>query len=179
MPNRLHNTSAYRKGRVLAAMLVSIAVAVPLLLIACMPYDWVSGYEERSFDSNGERIYFTAESASGERITNSGGAFMMRGRVACVNCHGPGGEGGRVSMMMWGFNAPNITWNTLTQQEGHDEEPAGGEHEEHPPYTEETLKRAITEGTDPAGEPLKSEMPRWRMSEEDLNDLLDFMKTLE
>ena len=53
------------------------------------------------------------------------------------------------------------------------------EHEEHPPYTEETLKSAITKGINPAGEPLDEEMPRWRMSEQDLDDLVDFIKTLE
>ncbi len=64
MPNRLHNTSACRKGRFLAVLLVNTAVALPLLLIACIPYNWMSDYEERSFDSNGERIRFTAENAS-------------------------------------------------------------------------------------------------------------------
>jgi mono/diheme cytochrome c family protein len=178
MPERLRNTSAYRGRRFLAAILVAIAAAVPLILVACLPYDWVGSYEERSFGSNGERIYFTAASESGERITNSGGSFMMHHRVACVSCHGPGGEGGRVSMMMWGFSASNITWETLTQQERHDEEPSQGQHEEHPPYAEETLKRAIIEGIDPAGELLKAEMPRWRISEDDLDDLVEFIKTL-
>jgi hypothetical protein len=38
-------------------------------------------------------------------------------------------------------------------------------------------KRAITEGVDPAGEPLDLTMPRWQMSERDLDDLLEFLKT--
>jgi cytochrome c oxidase subunit II len=50
---------------------------------------------------------------------------------------------------------------------------------DHPPYTEETLKRAIIQGIDPAGEPLEWPMPRWNMSDEDLNDLIDFLKMLE
>jgi hypothetical protein len=54
------------------------------------------------------------------------------------------------------------------------------EHEEeHPPYTDELIKRAITEGLNPAGEPLDRTMPRWRMSEEDLDDLVEFLKTLD
>jgi len=51
--------------------------------------------------------------------------------------------------------------------------------EEHPPYTDETIKRAITQGVDPAGEPLEWPMPRWSMSDEDLEDLLDYLKSLE
>ena len=81
-------------------------------------------------------------------------------------------------MMMSYFDAPDITWDKLTQEEVHEEEPGEEEHEEHPPYTEVTLKRAITRGINPADESLDDLMPRWRMSERDLDDLVDFMKTL-
>jgi hypothetical protein len=82
-------------------------------------------------------------------------------------------------MMMWSFNTPDITWDNLAEMEGHGEETGEDEHEEHPPYTEETLKRAITRGIDPAGEPLDDIMPRWRMTESDLSDLVEFIKTLD
>ena len=70
------------------------------------------------------------------------------------------------------FEAPNVTWPALTE-ENHDE---GGM--EHPPYTEETVRRAIAEGLDPAGKPLEAPMPRWRMPERDLDDLAAYLKTL-
>lgn len=35
-----------------------------------------------------------------------------------------------------------------------------GEGEEHPPYTDETIKRAITQGVEPDGEPLEHERGR-------------------
>ncbi len=82
-------------------------------------------------------------------------------------------------MMMWRFSTPDITWDNLAQEERHDEKQGEEEHEEHPPYTEETLKRAITRGIDPAGEPLDDIMPRWRMTESDLSDLVEFIKTLD
>ena len=82
-------------------------------------------------------------------------------------------------MMMWAFDVPDITWDSLTEEEHHEDKAKAEEHEEHPPYTEETLKRAITQGVDPAGEPLDQEMPRWRMSELDLDDLVKFVKTLK
>lgn len=122
-----------------------------------------------SFSSNGQRIYFTATSTSGQPITYSGGpSMMMPGKLACVNCHGPEGHGGRVNIMMYSFDVPNITWPELTAQDM-----------DHPPYTEETLKRAITQGLDPAGNPLEYPMPRWQMSDSDLNDLIGFIKTLK
>lgn len=82
-------------------------------------------------------------------------------------------------MMMWRFSTPDITWDNLAQEEHNDEKQGEEEHEEHPPYTEETLKRAITRGIDPAGEPLDDIMPRWRMTESDLSDLVEFIKTLD
>ncbi len=82
-------------------------------------------------------------------------------------------------MMMRSFKAPDITWDNLTEEEHHEEKPGEEEHEEHPPYTEETLRRAITLGIDPAGEPLDELMSQWRMSETDLDDLVEFIMTLE
>ena len=98
---------------------------------------------------------------------------MPSGMMTCVACHGPDGEGGVVRRMMQTFEAPNIQYDNLTS-EGH-----GDEHEEHEPYTEETLRRAITEGVGPDGEPLEWMMPRWDMSDEQLDDLIDYLKTLE
>ena len=103
---------------------------------------------------------------------------MMR-PITCANCHGPEGRGGRVTMMMARFDVPDITWDKLTQEENHAEKPDNDEHEEHPPYTEETLKSAITRGINPAGEPLDDEMPHWSMSGQDLDDLVGFIKTLD
>jgi hypothetical protein len=50
-----------------------------------------------SYSSNGQRIYFSAASASDEPISYSGGpGTMMQGRLACVNCHGSLGKGGKI-----------------------------------------------------------------------------------
>jgi mono/diheme cytochrome c family protein len=125
-----------------------------------------------AYASNGERIYLTAESSSGEPITRTGG-FMMMHRLACVTCHGEDGQGGRLVMMMWAIDVPNITWPHLTEEEH------GDEGEEHPPFTEESLKSAITDGIEPDGEELDFFMPRWQMADEDLDDLVEYIKTLE
>lgn len=80
-------------------------------------------------------------------------------------------------MMMRISQVPDIRYDTLTSEEhgGHEEEGEEG----HPPYTEETIKRAITEGVNPDGEPFDWPMPRWSMSDADLNDLVDFLKSLD
>ena len=93
---------------------------------------------------------------------------MMQGRLACVNCHGPEGHGGTVNFMMQTYDIPNISWPELTALD-----------QDFSPYTEETLKRAITRGLDPAGNLLEYPMPHWQMSDGDLSDLVAYIKTLK
>lgn len=142
----------------------------------------------RNYDSAGERIYWTGTNEQGQRIPfemMSGSMMMggwMGGGMACVDCHGADGRGGRVRMMMTVIDAPDIRWETLTEEEhGHAAEE--GEHEaeemEHPPYTEEALKRAIIHGIDPSGEPLAWPMPRWYLSDVEADDLIDYLKMLD
>ena len=44
---------------------------------------------------------------------------------------------------------------------------------------EETFKRAVTEGVEPDGEPLDEAMPRWRMSDQDLEDLIAYLTQIK
>jgi cytochrome c oxidase subunit 2 len=126
---------------------------------------------------NGRQIYFTATSQRGTLITSDMGIGMgmgmMRGAMmACADCHGNDGRGGRVQMMMRILDIPDIRYHTLTSTEH------GGEMG-HDPFTDADIRRAITQGVEPDGEPLDWPMPRWRMSERDLDDLLEYLKTLE
>ncbi len=122
-----------------------------------------------NFSSNGEQIFFTGASTR-DTITATGGPFwfQMHGG-GCANCHGPDGRGGTV-VMMGRFTAPNITYKALTS----------GMHngEKHKPYTDALIKRAITRGIDSEGEQLNQNMPRWHMSDQDLNDVIGYLKTL-
>ncbi len=152
-----------------------------LLLAACVPRLAPTGqggtaWGQGAFDSNGERIYFTATSERGGRITYTGGpgvgGMMMGGTLTCASCHGPTGQGGRHVMHAQVMDAPDIRWSALTAQAG---EGHGGEAAE---YDLETFRVAVVEGKHPDGDPLNADMPRWTMSEEDLNDLLDYLKSL-
>ena len=140
-------------------LLVLLFFAILIILITSCSYT--------RYKSNGERIFFTATSSSGKPIYSQG-FTMMHGSIACVNCHGADGHGGNVHIMMTSFEAPNITWDELT-----------GQHEDHAPYTEATIKDAITKGLEPNGKELEIYMPRWQMADEDLDDLLSFLKTLK
>jgi|Deesub1362A_J573_1020465.scaffolds.fasta_scaffold00151_24 mono/diheme cytochrome c family protein len=126
---------------------------------------------KEEFESNGEMIYYTGFNEKGERIQSDGGPhwLYMHGG-ACVSCHGPDGKGGGVPHMCTEV-VPPITYHDLTEEEH-------GEREEHPPYTDEDIKKAITVGVDPSGNQLDPCMPRWKMSDKDLEDLIEYLKTL-
>ena len=134
-----------------------------------------------NFASNGERIYFTATNDNGQRILYTGGpnfGGMMMGRgsnLACASCHGSDGRGGIHTMHMDVMDAPDIRYTALSS-EG---EEHGDEHgDEHGEYGLDSFRLAVIEGTHPDGESLSRDMPRWRMSDRDLADLFEFLKTL-
>ena len=104
--------------------------------------------------SNGERIFKTGIDVRGEAIQNS----MIPGMGGCAMCHGTDGHGGQ----MMGRTVPCNTFTCLS---------ADG-------YTEDLIKRAITQGIDQDGHQLDLMMPRWQISESDLNDLISYLKTL-
>ena len=72
-------------------------------------------------------------------------------------------------------------WKTtppLTAQalfDTHGEESEG--HDNHGNYNEATLRRAIHTGQDPAEQALDNFMPRWHMPEDDMADLIAFLKS--
>ena len=113
--------------------------------------------------ANGQRIFDTATSSSGQPIYSEGYMMMFR-YVACADCHGQDGHGQTIYMMMFQVDVPNITWPELTGDT--------------PPFTVDSLKLAITERVDPAGGYLSFYMPRWEMSTGDLDDLVSFIMTL-
>ena len=68
----------------------------------------------------------------------------------------------------------DVTWPALTNTHGHDHEYGRS----HPAFDEDSLARALIEGIDPAGNELDQTMPRYRMSDEDMADLLAYMKVI-
>ena len=67
--------------------------------------------------------------------------------------------------------SPNITYVNLGNPGGMREQ----DGERIPPYNDQPLKRAITQGIDSQGKPLDWPMPRRQMSETDLDDLIAFL----
>jgi len=135
----------------------------------------MGGYEKKSYSSNGERIYYTGVSDRTGPIKFQGGPMWLQMHGGgCVICHGVTGRGG-VPVMMGTALPADIRYKALTSEDHH----KGGEKEEHSPYTDELIKRAITKGLDSEDKPLDLTMPRWDMTKEELDDVIEYLKTLK
>lgn len=117
------------------------------------------------FSSSGERIFFRGMDSKGGFIKNSHG---MQG-VGCAMCHGANAQGVRMMMM----DTPPLRWSYVTDPLGHTH-PGGRSH---PPFTESSFKSCVLAGIDPAGNELSTMMPRWQMSNEDLESLIEYLRT--
>ncbi len=124
---------------------------------------------------NGEKIYFTSTSDRGDQITYSGGpnfgGMMMGAYLTCASCHGPEGYGGPHQMHMETMNASDIRYSALNSMPD-----LQGKNKQ---YTLDDFKMEVEEGKDLNGEELNSDMPRWNMSQSDLQDLFAFLKSLQ
>ena len=106
-------------------------------------------------------------SEHGTEITYTGGPgssswMMIAGRLARVSCHGPDGRGGKHRMgMMQVMDSKDIRWSVLQ-----------------PEFDPEKFRLAVVKGQNPDGPQLKPYMPRWNIIDDDLADLIAFLKTL-
>lgn len=124
-------------------------------------------FSKSTYSSAGEKIFLTSVNENGDIILPSSGeggismmANMMR-PIACVNCHDINGKGGFV-FPQGKVASADIRWESL-KAEGFDEA---------------KFKLAVIEGLDEGGKPLSVWMPRWNMSDKDIDSLITYIKTL-
>src|SRR6185295_17466293 len=112
------------------------------------------------------------ETSSGAEVAAvmSEGAIVSASALPCASCHGRDGKGRTEG----GVSPSNITWDALTKPSG-GTSPGGRSH---PAYDERSAKKAIALGIDPAGNALNPTMPRYRMSQTDMADLLAYLKRI-
>jgi cytochrome c oxidase subunit 2 len=148
---------------------MSLAIVIVFVLAASVHGQW------GRFKSPGERVYYTGIGVNGYPIPFYGGPMWLRMHGGgCVSCHGVHGRGG-VPVMMGTAIPTDIRYKALTGKEEH----VHGGKEEEAHYTDVLIKRAITQGLDDEGELLDWTMPRWQMTEADLNAIIEYLKTLE
>ena len=119
----------------------------------------------------GKLIYTGQAAAHDSTITASiGGDEVPAALVPCLNCHGADGRGRAEG----GVVPSDLNWLELTKP--YRTETLNGRRR--PPYTEESLARAITTGVDSGGNSLNSAMPRYSMSAGEVSDLVAYLKVV-
>ena len=123
-------------------------------------------------EKRGKAFYLRGESASGQEITAMMGEVDVPATtLTCAGCHGNRGEG----ITEGGVTAGNMSWSHLTKPYGHTDD--GGR--KHAAYTESSFIRTMTAGLDPAGNKLAVAMPTYRMPQEDMANLIAYLKRIE
>jgi ABC-type branched-subunit amino acid transport system substrate-binding protein len=121
----------------------------------------------------GKQIYLTGISSAGGTMTAVLGNSISEipaSTLKCVNCHLQDGRGKPEG----GISPSNIRWDELTKPYGS----SGARDRKRPPYDAPLLKRSITMGLDSAGRSLNNAMPRYRMTHEDLADLVAYLMVI-
>lgn len=121
----------------------------------------------------GKQIYTKGESGSKtpvEAVLAGGTTRIPASLMPCASCHGADGQGRPEG----GVTPSNITWDILSAPLTSSDPLARNR----PAYDMKSLRRAIAEGVDPAGNELGTAMPRFSMSAQDLDSLVDYLKRL-
>jgi len=121
----------------------------------------------------GREIYHQGTSASGPpiKLVLSSSDFEMDAKYfPCANCHGTNGEGSAEG----GVEPPPIRWRELSRPS---QSPLT--QRRRPAHDEGSLERAIVEGLDPTGEPLHPGMPRYRLTSDQITDLVSYLRILD
>ena len=128
--------------------------------------------ELTSQEKRGKAFYLRGESASGQEITAMMGEVdVPASTLTCAGCHGTRGEGRTEG----GVTAGNMSWTYLTKPYGHTDEGA----RKHPAFSEASFVKALTGGLDPAGNKLAVAMPTYRMPQEDMANLIAYLKRID
>ena len=113
-------------------------------------------------ESLGKTLYEKGEGSDGPLVHAGGPDWLRHARGGCVTCHGRNGEGLTARAGTVTGTAPPVAYRTLVEKG----------------YTDEKIRRAIREGVGHDGVPLHGYMPRWEMTDKELDALLDHLKGL-
>jgi hypothetical protein len=123
-------------------------------------------------EKRGKALYRRGESASGQEITALlNDLDVPASTLTCAGCHGSRGEGKTEG----GVTAGNLVWSNLTKSYGHTHDNG----RKHGAFTETSFVRALTAGVDPSGNKFSVAMPAYRMPQQDMTDLLAYLKRID
>ncbi|HEV8428670.1 MAG TPA: ABC transporter substrate-binding protein [Pyrinomonadaceae bacterium] len=123
-------------------------------------------------ERRGKEIYLRGTSPSGrEIVARLNELDVPASAFPCSGCHGIRGEGKSEG----GVTAGNLTWSNLIKPYGHTHSTG----RKHGPFSESSLIRAVVNGVDSDGNELLVAMPRYKLSPEDMADLIAYLKRID
>jgi ABC-type branched-subunit amino acid transport system substrate-binding protein len=155
----------------LQLIIASVALAATGWLVCARPAAAQNEGGLAPQEMRGKQIYLKGEAAGGEitAILGSDNLELSGSAFPCANCHGLKGEGTREG----GLQPPPLVWSKLS---------ATGQsaltRQERRPYDAASLARAITLGINSSGGKLHPGMPHYKMSGEQMADLIAYLKKL-
>jgi len=157
-------------------VLALIALAVGVIGMAVLFGAPTGPPAARTYPSPGQAVYYLGVDAEGRAIprTVAGGGMMglgMMETIACVDCHGEDGRGGRFRSMFGPIDVADIRYSVLTSPRSEDGTTVPG-------WTDDDIARAIRDGVEPNGERLQAPMPRWDMTDSEIEDVISYLKEL-
>ena len=123
-------------------------------------------------ERRGKQLFLRGVSSSGREITGRIGEIDVPAATAtCAGCHGMRGEGKTEG----GVTAGSLTWSSLVKPYGHTHTTG----RDHGPFNESSFIRAVVNGIDSSGNNLLVAMPRYKLSPEDMADLIAYLKRID
>lgn len=122
-------------------------------------------------ETRGRQIYRQGESEAGRAITARLGDGEFGASIfPCATCHGADGRG----VAEGSVEPADVRWGTLSTILV----PPDGRGRRRPRYDDASFARALQHGVDAGGNRLSPVMPRYRMADADLADLVAYLKRL-
>ncbi|MFT5028629.1 MAG: ABC-type branched-subunit amino acid transport system substrate-binding protein [Candidatus Binatia bacterium] len=149
------------------------ALLAALLFAGSVEAGGAAEIELTPLQERGKQIYTSGTSPNKNKLKaliGNPSIEVAASLMACVNCHGETGLGNPEG----GVVPSNLQWAELTKP--YTLEARKGRLRG--PYSVSRLKLAIAMGTDSSGNELEAAMPRYRMSPEDMDALIDYLKVL-
>ncbi|MDB5957015.1 c-type cytochrome [Ramlibacter sp.] len=150
-------------------------LAAFLFLFACCGLARAAADAGTDLLAEGRALYLEGRRTDGQPLAagRAGGLAMAGAQSACVNCHrrsGIGGSEGRNYI-------PPITAASLFQvmPTGKGASPEG---DGRPAYTQASLAHALRDGVDPSGRALDYLMPRYRLTDHEVQALAAYLRQL-
>lgn len=159
-----------RRRRRCAGLTPGIAAATLL----CLPVVGMAQSRLSDAELRGKELFTQGTSATGgevSAIVGDEGVVLPGSALTCSSCHGDDGRGRPEG----GVEPPDIRWSELTKTYGH----VHGGGRRHPAFDEESFARLMREGVDGGDNRLDRAMPLYEMSDDDLADLVAYLKRLE